>query len=73
MVLRTFYLANAAPKDIVKVVQTAIPAQSGRAQTIVLTDDATNSVTIRDTEENVALIGRLIASLDKDRAEGTVH
>ncbi len=69
LVLRTFYLANAAPKDIVKVVQTAIPAQPGRSGTIVLTDDATNSVTIRDTEENVKLIGKLIASLDKDRAE----
>ncbi len=69
MVLRTFYLANAAPKDIIKVVQTAIPAQAGRPQTVVLTDDATNSVTIRDTEENVRLIGQLISSLDKDRAE----
>lgn len=69
LVLRTFYLANAAPKDIVKVVQTAIPAQPGRSGTIVLTDDATNSVTIRDTEENVKLIGKLIQSLDKDRAE----
>lgn len=69
LVLRTFYLANAAPKDVAKVVQTAIPAQPGRTPTIVLTDDATNSVTIRDTEENVRLIGRLITSLDKDRAE----
>ncbi|MFN2501030.1 MAG: secretin N-terminal domain-containing protein [Pyrinomonadaceae bacterium] len=69
LVLRTFYLANAAPKDIAKVVQTAIPAQPGRSQTTVLTDDATNSITIRDTEENIRLIGKLIASLDKDRAE----
>ncbi|MFZ1701464.1 MAG: secretin N-terminal domain-containing protein [Pyrinomonadaceae bacterium] len=69
LVLRTFYLANAAPKDIVKVVQTAIPPQPGRSQTIVLTDDATNSVTVRDTEENIKLIGKLISSLDKDRAE----
>lgn len=69
MVLRTFYLANAAPKDIVKVVQTAIPAQPGRSQTIVLQDEATNSVTIRDTSENIRLIGELIKSLDKDRAE----
>ncbi|MEQ1646789.1 MAG: secretin N-terminal domain-containing protein, partial [Pyrinomonadaceae bacterium] len=63
------YLANAAPKDIAKVVQTAIPPQPGRAQTIVLTDDATNSVTIRDTEENIRLMAKLIGSLDKDRAE----
>ena len=69
LVLRTFYLANASPKDVAKVVQTAIPAQPGRSQTIVLTDDATNSVTIRDTEENIRLIGSLIGSLDKDRAE----
>lgn len=69
LVLRTFYLANAAPKDIVKVIQTAIPAQQGRTPTIVLTDEETNSVTVRDTSENVALIGRLIKSLDKDRAE----
>jgi general secretion pathway protein D len=69
LVLRTFYLANAAPKDVAKVVQTAIPPQSGRNQTIVLTDDATNSITIRDTEENIRLIGKLIQSLDKDRAE----
>jgi len=69
LVLRTFYLSNAAPKDVAKVIQTAIPAQPGRTQTIVLTDDATNSITVRDTEENVKLIGRLISSLDKDRAE----
>jgi len=69
LVLRTFYLANAAPKDVAKVVQTAIPAQPGRSQTIVLTDDATNSITVRDTEENIRLIGKLIGSLDKDRAE----
>ncbi|MCA1590454.1 MAG: hypothetical protein LC734_08715 [Acidobacteria bacterium] len=66
---RTFYLANANPKDIAKVVQTAIPAQPGRSQTLVLEDSSTNSITVRDTEENIKLIGRLISSLDKDRAE----
>ena len=69
LVLRTFYLANASPKDVKAVIQTAIPPQPGRSQTIVLEDAATNSVTVRDTEENVRLIGRLISSLDKDRAE----
>jgi len=69
LVLRTFYLANAAPKDVVKVIQTAIPAQPGRSQTTVLPDDTTNSITVRDTEENIRLIGQLIKSLDKDRAE----
>jgi general secretion pathway protein D len=69
LILRTFYLANASPKDVAKVVQTAIPAQPGRTPTIVLTDDATNSITIRDTEENIRLMSKLIKSLDKDRAE----
>lgn len=69
LVLRTFYLANASPKDVAKIVQTAIPAQPGRTPTIVLTDDATNSITIRDTEENIRLMAKLISSLDKDRAE----
>jgi general secretion pathway protein D len=69
LVLRTYYLANANPKDVAKVVQTAIPAQPGRTPTIVLTDDATNSLTIRDTQENIQLMGQLIKSLDKDRAE----
>lgn len=69
LVLKTFYLANANPKDVQKVVQTAIPAQPGRTPTITLIDEPTNSITIRDTEENIRLIGSLIKSLDKDRAE----
>lgn len=69
LVLRTFYLANADPTEIAKVVQSAIPVQPGRTQPIPLIDKATNSLTIRDTTENIAIIGRLIQSLDKDRAE----
>ncbi|HEY6122607.1 MAG TPA: secretin N-terminal domain-containing protein, partial [Pyrinomonadaceae bacterium] len=37
--------------------------------TIVVPDDATNSLTVRDTAENVRLIGELLQSIDKDRAE----
>jgi general secretion pathway protein D len=69
LVLRTFYLANAEPKKILPIIQQAIPVQPGRTQTAVQVDEATNSVTVRDTEENIRLIGRLIKSLDKDRAE----
>lgn len=69
LVLRTFYLANANPKDVKTIIQTAIPAQPGRTQTIVVEDAATNSLTIRDTAENIALFEKLINSLDKDRAE----
>ncbi len=67
--LRTFYLANANPKDVKTIITSAIPAQPGRSQTIVIEDATTNSLTIRDTEENVRLFEKLISSLDKDRAE----
>ena len=69
LVLRTFYLANASPKDVAKVVQTAIPAQPGRTPTIPLIDEATNSITVRDTSENIKIIADLIKALDKDRPE----
>ena len=69
LVLRTFYLANAKPADVAKIIQQAIPVQQGRTQPIPLIDEATNSLTIRDTAENISIIGRLIKSLDKDRAE----
>lgn len=69
LVLRTFYLANASPKDVEALIRTVIPAQPGRTPTIAIKDDATNSITIRDTAENIQLMGQLIKSLDKDRAE----
>ncbi len=69
LVLRTFYLANADPQDALRLIQQAIPAQAGRPPTIAIPDKATNSLTVRDTAENVLLIGELIDSIDKDRAE----
>ncbi len=69
LVIRTFYLANVDPKKAKTLIQQAIPPQQGRPQTIVIDDEATNSLTIRDTAENVALIGDIISSIDKDRAE----
>lgn len=69
LVLRTFYLANADPTEVAKVVQFAIPVQQGRTPSQPLVDKATNSLTIRDTTENIRIIGNLIKSLDKDRAE----
>ncbi|HSK70395.1 MAG TPA: secretin N-terminal domain-containing protein [Pyrinomonadaceae bacterium] len=69
LVLRTFYLANADPKEVAKVVQTAIPVQPGRTPTIPLIDASTNSLTVRDTSENIKIIADLIKALDKDRPE----
>jgi general secretion pathway protein D len=69
LVLRTFYLANADPSEVAKVIQSAIPAQPGRTPTIPLIDKSTNSLTVRDTSENIKIIADLIRALDKDRAE----
>jgi general secretion pathway protein D len=67
--LRTFFLANSDPEKAKTLVGQAIPPSVGRPQTIVVADKDTNSLTIRDTAENVRLIGELIQSIDKDRAE----
>jgi general secretion pathway protein D len=69
LVIRTFYLSNLKPADAQKYISTAIPAQAGRPTTIAIPDPDTNSITIRDTAENVRLIGDILSSLDKDRAE----
>jgi general secretion pathway protein D len=69
LVLRTFFLSNMKPSDARQLVTQAIPASVGRPSTIVVPDDATNSLTVRDTAENVRLIGELLQSIDKDRAE----
>lgn len=69
LVLRTFFLANSDPDKVKTLVGQAIPPSVGRPQTIVVADKDTNSLTIRDTAENVRLIGELIQSVDKDRAE----
>src|ERR1043165_962470 len=69
LAIRTFYLANIAPDDARQIVAQAIPPNQGRPQTIVLPDKYTNSITVRDTPENLRLIGDLLQSIDKDRAE----
>src|SRR6266850_6475488 len=69
LVLRTFYLANTDPEKAKTLVGQAIPPSVGRPQTIAVADKDTNSLTVRDTAENVRLIGELIQSIDKDRAE----
>src|SRR5438105_625460 len=69
LAIRTFYLANIAPDDARQIVAQAIPPNQGRPQTIVLPDKNTNSITIRDTPENLRLIGDILRSIDKDRAE----
>jgi general secretion pathway protein D len=69
LVVRTFFIANSDPEKVKGLISQALPASVGRPQPIVVPDKDTNSLTVRDTAENVKLIGELLDSLDKDRAE----
>jgi general secretion pathway protein D len=69
LVVRTFFIANSDPDKIKALIAQALPASVGRPQPIVVSDKDTNSLTVRDTAENVKLIGELLQSIDKDRAE----
>jgi general secretion pathway protein D len=69
LVVRTFYLSNTDPDSASALIGRALPASVGRPQAIVVPDKYTNSLTVRDTAENIALIGDLLRSIDKDRAE----
>src|SRR5262249_40990612 len=69
LVVRTFFIANSDPDKVKGLISQALPASVGRPQPIVVSDKDTNSLTVRDTAENVRLIGELLQSIDKDRAE----
>jgi len=69
LVVRTFFISNADPDKVKTLIGQALPASVGRPSMIVVADKDTNSLTVRDTAENVRLIGELIQSIDKDRAE----
>ncbi|HEX8685594.1 MAG TPA: secretin N-terminal domain-containing protein, partial [Pyrinomonadaceae bacterium] len=68
LVLRTFYLYNIKPQDARQLLTGALPANSGRQPTFVENAN-TNSITVRDTPENIRIIERLLQGVDKDRAE----
>ncbi len=68
LVLRTFYLYNVDPNDARTLITASIPPQAGR-QPVITANKSTNSITVRDTPENVRLISDLLRSIDKERAE----
>jgi general secretion pathway protein D len=68
LVLRTFYLYNVDPNDARTLITASIPPQAGR-QPVITVNKSTNSITVRDTPENVRLVSDLLRSIDKERAE----
>jgi general secretion pathway protein D len=68
LVLRTFYLYNITPAEARTLLTGALPANAGR-QPQFLENKTTNSITVRDTPENMRTIEKILQSVDKDRAE----
>src|SRR5947209_19883343 len=68
LVLRTFYLYNIKPEEAQKLLQGALPANSGRPP-MFIPNQTTNSLTVRDTPENIRIVENLLKGIDKDRAE----
>jgi general secretion pathway protein D len=68
LVLRTFYLYNVDPNEARQLIQASIPPQAGR-QPVITVNKSTNSITVRDTPENIRLVSQLLSNVDKERAE----
>jgi general secretion pathway protein D len=68
LVLRTFYLYNIKPDQARQLLQSALPPNAGRQPAYAINDN-TNSITVRDTPENIRIIGQLLQGIDKDRSE----
>jgi type II secretory pathway component GspD/PulD (secretin) len=68
LVLRTFYLYNIKPEDAQRLLSGALPANAGR-QPQFMVNPQTNSITVRDTPENIRIIEQLLKTVDKDRSE----
>ncbi len=63
LVVKTFYLSNAAPQDAVNMLRTI-----AQIQRVVPIADL-NAVAVKDTPEKVALAEKLVQMLDKELAE----
>ncbi len=68
LVLRTFYLYNIKPDQARQLLQSALPPNAGRQPAYAINEN-TNSITVRDTPENIRIIGQLLQGIDKDRSE----
>jgi general secretion pathway protein D len=68
-VVQTFYVQNADPKDLKDLTDFLRIVADARFESMVA---GSNAISVRDTPERVALIGRLIAAVDKARPEVVV-
>jgi general secretion pathway protein D len=66
-VIRTFYLSNAAVKDVFALLRGLIDARN------IAQNDALNAITIKDTPERIAVAERIIRANDKAKGEVLVN
>lgn len=66
--LRTFYVSNMKPEEARTLIQQAL-AGPGRPAPAIYVNKESNSVTVRDSPETIRIIGELLQSVDKERAE----
>src|ERR1700750_2105100 len=64
LVLRTFYLYNITPDDARTLLTSALAANAGR-QPQFISNKSTNSITVRDTPENIRIIEQFLNNVDK--------
>ncbi|HET7757790.1 MAG TPA: secretin N-terminal domain-containing protein [Steroidobacteraceae bacterium] len=57
-IVRTFYLTNAAPKEVESMLKTVLGAKT------MFIDERTSTLVMRDTPDNVRMAEKLVASLD---------
>ncbi|HVF28768.1 MAG TPA: secretin N-terminal domain-containing protein [Pyrinomonadaceae bacterium] len=68
LVLRTFYVSNMTPEEARTLVQQALQGP-GRPAPNIYVNKESNSITVRDAPETIRIIGELLQSVDKERAE----
>lgn len=62
-VIKTFYLSNASPNDVVNTLRGLLDARR------IATNQALNAITIRDTPEKISVMERIIEANDKPPSE----
>ncbi|HVO21380.1 MAG TPA: secretin N-terminal domain-containing protein [Anaeromyxobacter sp.] len=62
-IVHTFYLTNAAPKDVESLLKTVLGTKT------LFVDERSSTVVIRDTTERVAMAEKLVAALDVPEPE----
>ncbi len=62
-IVHTFYLTNAAPKDVESMLKTVLAAKT------LFVDDRSSTIVMRDTPEHVRMAEKLVASLDVSEPE----